>query len=511
MSIHFAFALGFALVVNSEEAKPLAQSDAERPVVVEAGDAAAKDADTQPVEVDATSDEPAAEDTVEPVFSTLKGFRTPDNQQGRLIEIPIDGTIELGVASFVERMVAQVDANDVVLIRIKTFGGRVDGAVRIRDALLSSPAPVVVFIDSRAISAGALISLAGDTIIMGRGASIGAATPVQGGGPNQAPQATSEKVVSYMRAEMRATAEANGRRGDIAEAMVDATIEIEGISEKDKLLTLTSSEAFKHGISNATVDHYEAAVADMGLNGLARVSGTEGWGEKLARILTDPAVSSLLMTFGFLGLALELYTPGFGVSGAIGISCLMAFFFGQYAANLAGPMEFILFMSGLALIAAEIFIIPGFGIAGISGALFILWVVGKGFLDFDIPWEVASDLGYVREGVESLSVRIIILLVVFALATWMVAKRLSTTRDYGMVAHPPEPESPARSGHTETHENREGRAAIALTDLRPSGFIDMDGLRVDALSEGDMVRKGQTVEILRDLGTEVVVRLKVED
>ena len=104
MSIHFAFALGFALVVNSEEAKPLAQSDAERPVVVEAGDAAAKDADTQPVEVDATSDEPAAEDTVEPVFSTLKGFRTPDNQQGRLIEIPIDGTIELGVASFVERM-----------------------------------------------------------------------------------------------------------------------------------------------------------------------------------------------------------------------------------------------------------------------------------------------------------------------------------------------------------------------------------------------------------------------
>ena len=137
--------------------------------------------------------------------------------------------------------------------------------------------------------------------------------------------------------------------------------------------------------------------------------------------------------------------------------------------------------------------------------------MGKGFLDFDIPWEVASDLGYVRDGVESLSIRIIILLVVFALATWMVAKRLTTTRDYGMVAHPPEPESPAKTGHTETHESREGRQAIALTDLRPSGFIDMDGLRVDALSEGDMVRKGQTVEILRDLGTEVVVRPKNED
>ena len=468
-------------------------------------------AKAEPAVVEATAEDSVAPDVPAPDFSALKGFRTPTETLGRLVEIPIEGTIELGVASFVERMMRSVTADDTVVVRIKTFGGRVDGAVRIRDALLNSPAPVIVFIDSRAISAGALISYAGDTILMGRGASIGAATPIQGGGPNQAPQPTSEKVVSYMRAEMRATAEANGRRGDIAEAMVDATIEVQGISDKDKLLTLTSSEAFKHRVSDATVDGYEIALEQMGVTHLTRESGAEGWGERLARILTDPAVSSLLMTFGFLGLLLELYTPGFGVSGAIGLSCLMAFFFGQHAANLAGPMEFVLFMTGLALVAAEIFIIPGFGIAGITGALMMIWVVGKGFLDFEIPWEVASDLGYVREGVESLAVRIGILLVVFALATWMVARRLSRTKSYGMVAHPPMSDAPTRSGHAEAPNNRLGLEAVALTDLRPSGFIDIDGKRVDALSEGDMVRKGQRVQVIRDLGTEVVVRLHSEE
>lgn len=471
----------------------------------------ADEVDPKPTSVEASSESPQVEEVRVPNFELLKGFRSANDRAGRLVEIPIEGTIELGVASFVERMVKLVEPSDTVVVKIKTFGGRVDGAVRIRDALLSSPAPVIVFIDNRAISAGALISFAGDTILMGRGASIGAATPIQGGGPNQAPQPTSEKVVSYMRAEMRATAEANGRRGDIAEAMVDATIEVEGISEKDKLLTLTSSEAFKHRVSDATLDHYEEALEKMGLLGLPRESGAEAWGETLARILTDPAVSSLLMTFGFLGLLLELYTPGFGVSGAIGLSCLMAFFFGQYAANLAGPMEFVLFMTGLALVAAEIFIIPGFGIAGITGALFMIWVVGKGFLDFEIPWEVASELGYVREGMEALAVRIGILLVVFAFATWLVARRLSRTRSYGMVAHPPVSDAPTRSGHSEAKENRVGRTVQALTDLRPSGFVEMDGERVDALSEGDMVRKGQTVQVIRDLGTEVVVRLVPEE
>ena len=466
---------------------------------------------TKPVVVEATTGQETAEEARVVDFTALKGFRTSEDSAGRLVEIPIEGTIELGVASFVERMIRNVQAEDTVVVRIKTFGGRVDGAVRIRDALLNSPAPVIVFIDSRAISAGALISFAGDTIFMGRGASIGAATPIQGGGPNQAPQPTSEKVVSYMRAEMRATAEANGRRGDIAEAMVDASIEVDGISAKDKLLTLTSSEAFKHRVSDATVDGYDKALQEMGLSELPRESGAEAWGEKLARILTDPAVSSLLMTFGFLGLLLELYTPGFGVSGAIGLSCLMAFFFGQHAANLAGPMEFVLFMTGLALVAAEIFIIPGFGIAGITGALMMIWVVGKGFLDFEIPWEVASELGYVREGVESLTVRIGILLVVFALATWMVARRLTRTKSYGMVAHPPMSEAPTRSGHAEARDSRVGLEAVALTDLRPSGFIEMDGERIDALSEGDMVRKGQRVKVIRDLGTEVVVRLHSDE
>ena len=185
-------------------------------------------------------------------------------------------------------MVGMVEKDDVVVVRIKTFGGRVDGAVRIRDALLSSPAPVVVFIDSRAISAGASDLVCWRHNFDGTRCLDWGGDADPRGGPNQAPQPTSEKVVSYMRAEMRATAEANGRRGDIAEAMVDATIEVPGISDKDKLLTLTSKEALQHRVSDATVDNYDAALASMGLDGLVpeRVVRKDGESSSLVFSLT---------------------------------------------------------------------------------------------------------------------------------------------------------------------------------------------------------------------------------
>jgi membrane-bound serine protease (ClpP class) len=174
----------------------------------------------------------------------LKGHDPHGGAGKKLIEIPIEGTIDLGLAAFVERSVAQATTNDVIVLKIKTFGGRVDAAVRIRDVLLEANAPTVAFIDHRAISAGALITLACDTILVSPGASIGAATPVESG-PQGQMQPTAEKVISYMRAEMRATAEAKGRRTDIAEAMVDPDIEIAGLNPKGKLLTLTGEQAIK--------------------------------------------------------------------------------------------------------------------------------------------------------------------------------------------------------------------------------------------------------------------------
>src|SRR5918996_736596 len=158
---------------------------------------------------------------------------------------PVEGIIDLGLAPFVQRVLDEAaDAGAAaVILDINTFGGRVDAAVVIRDALLNARVKTVAFINKRAISAGALISLAAETIVIGDGGTIGAATPVQMGQPGGAPQPVEEKTVSYVRKEFRATAEARKRPPLIAEAMVDADVEIPGLIEKGKLLTLTTDEA----------------------------------------------------------------------------------------------------------------------------------------------------------------------------------------------------------------------------------------------------------------------------
>lgn len=252
----------------------------------------------------------------------------------RVVVIDIDEEITPGIASFVERALSEADATDLVVLRIDTFGGRVDAAVEIRDAVLASESYTVAFIENRAISAGALIAYAADTIVFSNAASMGAATPIQVDGGQAV--AVGEKVVSYMRAEIRATADANGRRTDIAEAMVDRTVTVEGVVNSETLLTVTTGEAIALQIADGVAATLDDLVDDLGA-GDAPVHVTErNWGEELAMFLTSPAVSSILMSLGLLGLWIEIKAPGFGIFGAIGLTCLFAFFFGHFAVDLAG-------------------------------------------------------------------------------------------------------------------------------------------------------------------------------
>ncbi|MEE8410007.1 MAG: ATP-dependent Clp protease proteolytic subunit, partial [Myxococcota bacterium] len=227
----------------------------------------------------------------------LKGYDAEGGSGKKIFEVPIEGTIDLGLAPFVERVIDAAGPEDVVILNITTFGGRIDAAVRIRDALIDAEATTVAFINGRAISAGALIALSCDTIIMKPGATIGDAMPIQLGSDGKA-NPTGEKAISYMRAEMRATAESKGRSGDLAEAMVDPDIEIEDIVKKDKLLTLTTDQAIEHDMADATAKNFDAVVALLNLTQAKRVSTKTHWAEKIARLLTDPVISSLLMTFG---------------------------------------------------------------------------------------------------------------------------------------------------------------------------------------------------------------------
>src|SRR5918992_57339 len=269
---------------------------------------------------------------------------------------PIEGMIDLGLAPFVDRVLkeaAEAGAAAVIL-EINTFGGRVDGAVIIRDALLNARVRTVAFVNKRAISAGALISLAAEKIVMADGGTIGAATPVQLGQPGAPAQPVEEKTVSYVRKEFRATAETRKRPPLIAEAMVDPDVEIPGLIQKGKLLTLTTEEALKHKVADFRAETIESLLEQLGLAGAEVRRASPNWAENLVRFLTHPVVSSLLITIGMLGIILELRTPGFGLPGGLGVTSLALFFWGHWLVQLVGWEEILLVGSGLLLLALEV-------------------------------------------------------------------------------------------------------------------------------------------------------------
>lgn len=406
---------------------------------------------------------------------------------------PIEGIIDLGLAPFVQRVLDEAAGAGAaaVVLEVNTFGGRVDAAVQIRDALLGARVPTVAYVNRRAISAGALISLAAQHLVMAPGATIGAATPVMAGGTGGGTQAASEKTVSYMRKEFRATAESRKRPALIAEAMVDEDVAIGGVIEKGKLLTLTTDEALKHKVAEFSADSLPAALERLGMAGAELLPMSPNWAENTVRFLTHPVLSSLLVTIGMLGIIIELRTPGFGVAGAIGVGSLAAFFWGHWLVQLAGWGELLLALGGVALLLLEFFVIPGFGFAGILGILallaaLVMSVVGSG---------ATPEFFLLAAG------RILFSLLAALLASFLLLRLMPRTPfgrklilDTGLG---PDPEDDLRWL---------GKRGRATSPLRPAGIADIEGARVDVVSEGELIEPGTPIEVIRVDGNRIVVR-----
>jgi membrane-bound serine protease (ClpP class) len=412
---------------------------------------------------------------------------------------PIHGVIDLGLVPYVQRVLDEAAGTGAaaVILQIDTFGGRVDAAVQIRDSLLRSPLRTIAFVDKRAISAGALISLAATTIAMADGGTIGAATPVMAGAPGAPAQPVAEKTVSYMRKEFRATAETRGRPPLLAEAMVDADVEIPEVIAKGKLLTLTTDEALTHKVAELRAADLTALLAALDLSGaeIRRVEGT--WAENLVRFLTHPVVSSLLMTVGLLGILIEIRTPGFGVPGAVGISSLGLFFWGHYLVRLAGWEVFLLLGIGLALLGVELFVIPGFGITGFLGIGSILGgltltLVGRGATYEAIIWAAFRVVGSILA----------------ALVVGLVAFRFLPRLPMGrrLVLETAMPAQEGFASPPETDQSWLGKQGVAATTLRPAGIARIQGARVDVVTDGEYVDAGEPVEVIRVDGNRIVVR-----
>ena len=412
---------------------------------------------------------------------------------------PIEGVVDLGLAPFVQRVLDEAsDAGaSAVILEINTFGGRVDAAVQIRDALMNSKVRTVAFVNKRAISAGALIALAAQELVMAGGGTIGAATPVQMGQPGAAAQPVAEKTVSYMRKEFRATAEGRKRPPLLAEAMVDADMEIPGVIGKGKLLTLTTEEALTHKLAEFRAETIERALEQLGLGGAEIRRASPNWAENLVRFLTHPVVSSLLMTIAMVGIVVELRTPGFGVAGGLGIASLSLFFWGHWLVRLAGWEELLLAVSGVILLVLEIFVIPGFGFAGVLGIVavlagLILSLVGAG----DTSEVVLIAAGRV---VFSLLLALMASLVILRfLPRLPFGRRLILEAGLG-AGH--------RSSSAPDSDLRWlGKKGRASSPLRPAGIAEIEGERVDVVSDGEMIDAGQSVEVTRVDGNRIVVR-----
>ena len=307
-----------------------------------------------------------------------------NNNNAKVYVVPIHNTIDLGIPAFVNRAVSAAEKNDAALIvfEINTFGGRVDAATQIKDAISSTDIETVAFINKRAISAGSLISLSCDKIYMTPGATIGATSVVDMSGEKQ-----SEKAQSYMREEMGATAESSGKNVTIARGMVDEELsfeylvvegdsikvdDIEGRKE-GKLITLTTELALKYKIADGESESIEDIISDFNIENYDIISLDENWSEDLVRFLTDPVVSSLLTTFGTIGIISELYSAGWGIGGTIGIVCLTLALGAGYLTKLASATDLLIIFSGLALLLVEFVAIPGFGVFGIGGLIILFY------------------------------------------------------------------------------------------------------------------------------------------
>ena len=311
------------------------------------------------------------------LFLTL-GSSIAEETKKDIYVIPIQDTIDLGIPAFVNRAISAAEKNsaELIIFDIDTFGGRVDAATQIKDAISATDITTIAFINRRAISAGSLISLSCDQIYMTDGGTIGATSVVDMSGSKQ-----SEKSQSYMREEMAATAEKSGKNTDIARGMVDEELsfeflvingdslkvdDIEGRKE-GKLITLTTELALKYNIADGKSESVEELLSDLGIENYNIITLSENWSEDLVRFLTDPTISSLLTTFGTIGIISELYSAGWGIGGTIGIICLTLALGASYLTQLASSMDLLIIFSGLLLLVVEFIAIPGFGFFGIAG------------------------------------------------------------------------------------------------------------------------------------------------
>ncbi|MBU8697616.1 NfeD family protein [Bacillus pumilus] len=400
--------------------------------------------------------------------------------------IPIEDTVEKGLSKFIERSFehAKSERAKHIILDINTPGGAVDAALEIADTIRASDIPVTAFVNHRALSAGAFLALNADQIYMTPNGKMGAAAIIDGEG-----NAADQKSESLWLAEMSDAAEKQGRDPKYALAMADPDIDAKDAgAPKGELLTFNTDRALQFGYAEGEAENLDDLLQKLKLANASVQYDEVSFAEKVARFLTHPIVIPILLSIASLGLIVELYSPGFGVPGTMGVTALLLFFYGHLVAGFAGYETLFLFLAGLLLLILELFL-PG-GIVGVIGLICVvvsLFLAAGSFTEMAISILIAT----------AVSIIAVILL------TKVLGKRMkffkkfiltdSTNKESGYVSN-------------ETREDLVGQIAVTLTALRPSGTAVLGDERIDVVSEGAFIDKDEQVKIVKAEGSRIVVR-----
>lgn len=388
---------------------------------------------------------------------------------------------------------------DYVIIEMDTYGGIVTDAKDIVENILDFEKPIWVFINKDAASAGALISIACDSIYMNAGANIGAATVVTQDGA-----AAPDKYQSYMRSTMRSIAEEKGRDPKIAEAMVDQTIEIDSVTKAGQVITFSTSEAIKFGFCEAKVSSIEEILERNKIEDYELVKYELSTTDSIIEFFLNPFISGILIMVIVGGIWFELQTPGVGFPIAASLIALVLYFVPYYMTGLAENWEIIAFFLGLVLIGLEVFVIPGFGVAGILGITLTIGSLVLVMLNND-----AFDFTFVE--FDSILIAVVVASVGVVgglILLFIVGVKMTDSKFFARVALT---ETMNRSeGYTSSFNDKTivGKTGIAHTVLRPSGKVLIEGEVYDAYTRGDYIDKDQKIIVTSEEGTSLKVKLK---
>ena len=483
---------------------------------------------------------------------SIPWFTAISSSDALVYVINIRNEIGNGLRVYIDNGIQQAaDAEaDAIIFDVHTPGGAVGAARDIIDAIQRTEIPTIAYVNTEAISAGAMISLSCDQIVMRPGGAIGDSAPVSIQG-----EELSEKAVSYVRGKIRATAERGGRNPDIAASMVDKRLylvrlmdgeiitlrEEEYIERKEigeemeiiaaggpegELLTLTTKEALEYNLADGEADTVEdllgmyqiveidgerKALTVEGVAGKQMELGNDSvriikslqdatqetvlitLADRFVFFVTSPFVSPILLALGTLGLFVEIRTPGFGVPGIAGLICLALFFWGHRLLNIGADYAALAFIIGVALLLIEVFVIPGFGVAGIAG---IVLMVGSVFFVFRNAYKLET-------AVSGLSFAIILTFALAIALSYILPKTrawnhlvLETAMDSDMGFH---------SAPREDFQEYLGKTGVALTPLRPAGTVRVDDKRLDVVTSGDFIMRETPVKIINVEGSKIFV------